>query len=342
MSCRTATEPERHRSDQGLCLGLAVAALLGALALPPGPAAATTPTPAPTPQRTGDLGTKRVEGRVYDASRGRVAGLPSAIIEYGRYTSLPPSDLGMVGTDANGDFAFPLFLHDTDDVRITASAEGYATEVLSFGGYELWTAPPLSIGLSPLSGTVAVSPHTAVSLPCEGDGEVTIANAEPIDGEALTITEILASNSYSQGDYGTGFTWDLAGISLPRTLEPGEQVAFPVHYSAAGQQYPSRLTVRLRSTARNVEGNFAVPYRGQIAGCAAPTPTPTPTLRPVCAGDCDGDGLVTIAELVRAVSVALGEAAAPPCAGADLDADGRIVVNELVAAVNAAIAGCPP
>jgi hypothetical protein len=168
---------------------------------------------------------------------------------------------------------------------------------------------------------------------------VTISNSDPVGGEPLTITEITASNSYSQGDYGTGFTWDLSGIALPLVLAPGEQVVFPVHYGSDGQRYPSRLGVQLRSTARNVEGNFAVPYRGAIAGCATPSPTATPM--PICPGDCDGGGTVTIDELVRSVAWALGDHDVGACANADLDASGTVLVNEIVAAVVAAAKGCP-
>lgn len=55
------------------------------------------------------------------------------------------------------------------------------------------------------------------------------------------------------------------------------------------------------------------------------------------AGDCNGDGIVTIDELVRGVRVALGVDAASACAALDLDADGRVGVHELVAAVVAAL-----
>lgn len=71
-----------------------------------------------------------------------------------------------------------------------------------------------------------------------------------------------------------------------------------------------------------------------------PTPTTTPTPRPVCPGDCDGDGNVTVAELVRAVSVALDEGSRD-CAAADENGDGTVSVGELIRAVNAALAGCP-
>ncbi len=251
----------------------------GATEVYPVPAQAAdgvTPTPGPTPQRTGDLGTTVVAGRIFDALQGVAAGIAGATVDYLRAARFPPGESGSVVTDAAGDFAFQLFLHDTDDVRVAVSAPGFRSEELAYTGYALWIAPPLEIGLLPLRGTVQIAPTSPVSLPCEGDGEVAIINSEPAGGEALTLAAILPSNSYSQGDYGTGFSWDLSHLELPLTLAPGERVAFLVHYSAAGQSFPSRLTVRLRSTASDGEG-FGVPYRGEIAYCGLPTPTPTPT-----------------------------------------------------------------
>ena len=292
-----------------------------------------TPTPSATPQRTGDLGVKLVTGRVHDASQGPAVGIAGATVEtFGED----------VETDAGGDFALELFLRDTDLVRLRVTAAGFGAFEHYYRGLDLWFGGPLAIGLLPLSGSVEVLPAVAESLPCEGDAEVVLRNSEPLGGAPLTITAILPSNSYSQGDYGRGFTWDLEAITLPLTLAPGEQMAFPVHYSAAGQMHPSRLTVHLASTASESLG-YGVPYRGEIAACGSPTPTPTVTptraQSPACAGDCDGDGAVTIAELVLGVALALGQAASG-CQSADLDASGTVVVGELIAAVRAALDGC--
>lgn len=59
-----------------------------------------------------------------------------------------------------------------------------------------------------------------------------------------------------------------------------------------------------------------------------------------CAGDCDGDGAVTIAELISGVALALDDAPAATCPALDLDGDARITVAELIAAVAAALNGC--
>jgi len=73
---------------------------------------------------------------------------------------------------------------------------------------------------------------------------------------------------------------------------------------------------------------------------APSTPTPTATAAPaVCAGDCDGNGVVTVAELITGVASVLDNTR--PCAALDRDGDGVAIVGEMIAAVNALLNGCP-
>jgi len=75
---------------------------------------------------------------------------------------------------------------------------------------------------------------------------------------------------------------------------------------------------------------------------ATAQPTATPTSRPgTCPGDCDDDGEVTVAELVRGVRIALGLAALQDCVSLDQDLSGTASVAELVLAVASALIGCP-
>lgn len=59
-----------------------------------------------------------------------------------------------------------------------------------------------------------------------------------------------------------------------------------------------------------------------------------------CSGDCNGDGEVTVNELITMVNVALGTSAASACTAGDANSDGEITVNEIVAGVNRALSGC--
>jgi hypothetical protein len=73
-----------------------------------------------------------------------------------------------------------------------------------------------------------------------------------------------------------------------------------------------------------------------------PTPTATRTSPPVedCVGDCSVDRVVTVGELVRAVNIALGILSMDACQGVDTDGDGAVSVDELLRAVLASIASC--
>ncbi len=60
-----------------------------------------------------------------------------------------------------------------------------------------------------------------------------------------------------------------------------------------------------------------------------------------CGGDCNGDGVVSINELIRGVNLALGRGALAECEAADTNGDGTVGITDLIGAVNAALSGCP-
>ena len=76
-----------------------------------------------------------------------------------------------------------------------------------------------------------------------------------------------------------------------------------------------------------------------------PTPTPTQTPRPTftlgpCVGDCSHNGVVTIDELVKGVTIATGATPTGTCPSFDTNADENVMVDELIRAVNSALYGC--
>jgi 6-phosphogluconolactonase (cycloisomerase 2 family) len=62
---------------------------------------------------------------------------------------------------------------------------------------------------------------------------------------------------------------------------------------------------------------------------------------PACVADCDGNGIVTVSELVAAVRIALRESPLASCKASDEDIDGGVSIEELIQAIRGALAGCP-
>ncbi|HEX7406918.1 MAG TPA: choice-of-anchor Q domain-containing protein [Candidatus Binatia bacterium] len=60
-----------------------------------------------------------------------------------------------------------------------------------------------------------------------------------------------------------------------------------------------------------------------------------------CIGDCNGDGQVTVDEILTMVNIALGNTAVTMCEAGYANQDGQITVNEILSAVNNALDGCP-
>jgi hypothetical protein len=60
-----------------------------------------------------------------------------------------------------------------------------------------------------------------------------------------------------------------------------------------------------------------------------------------CAGDCDGNGTVTVDELLTLADIALGTASPSTCAAEGTAGRGLITVEDVVAGANSALQGCP-
>src|SRR5262249_58715806 len=60
---------------------------------------------------------------------------------------------------------------------------------------------------------------------------------------------------------------------------------------------------------------------------ATQVPSPTPTAI-ACVGDCNGDGVVTINELILAVNIALGDAPISACPAIDAHHNGQRTIHQ--------------
>lgn len=64
--------------------------------------------------------------------------------------------------------------------------------------------------------------------------------------------------------------------------------------------------------------------------------------RPACVGDCNLDGVVTVDDLLRMVTIAAGDAAPAGCPAGDVNGDDAITIDEILHAVGSALGGCGP
>ena len=63
--------------------------------------------------------------------------------------------------------------------------------------------------------------------------------------------------------------------------------------------------------------------------------------RAQCPGDCDGNGAVSIDEVVTGVNIGLAILPLDRCAAADGDGDGEVSIDEVIAALNYGLGECP-
>jgi hypothetical protein len=101
---------------------------------------------------------------------------------------------------------------------------------------------------------------------------------------------------------------------------------------------PTQIATRTSAATATPSGTAPPPSSQTPTLVPDGTPTATPTGRP-CAGDCDGNGTVSVDELVTLLNLGLGRSTSS-CETGDLDKSGSISIDELVVAVSNALHGC--
>jgi hypothetical protein len=61
----------------------------------------------------------------------------------------------------------------------------------------------------------------------------------------------------------------------------------------------------------------------------------------ICDSDCDGDRQVSVDELIRGVSIALGSDALASCPAVDANGDSEVMIDDLISGLGTALDGCP-
>jgi hypothetical protein len=282
-------------------------------------------------QRFGSVA-RVIGGVVYDAAQDPGEPIADAEVRWERFSDVLPHAEGVVRSGNDGQYTLTVDMTTQSWLDITAAAPGFASRTVSLGYLPL--VDTIDFALAPIGGVIALTPNA--SLDCAGHVDVTIANtAAP--GDILTIVNVVLHHGYSQGEYGTGFSWDLSAIEIPTSLDGGQSLTIPVTYLARAGDFDSRLHVDVESGARSgtaslvIHGHAGAPFGHPVdRSCGSPSPTPTHTPPPdiPCAGDCDGNRVVTVDELVRGTRIALGVVALETsgCVAMDSDADSAVSI----------------
>lgn len=188
----------------------------------------------------------------------------------------------------------------------------------------------------PCSGATAAERDASCdSEPDLGDGEC----------DACTLSGGFSSDDAALGLVGQYFIPPTtpAPTASPTARPTGTATATATSTATSTSTPPPTATPSATATATAAFTDTAPPAPTSpataTAGAASPTASVEPT-SPPCTGNCDGGPEVTVAELIRGVRIALGEAPLDLCPPFDANGDGRVAINELIAAVNNALYGC--
>jgi hypothetical protein len=208
-----------------------------------------------------------------------------------------------------------------------------------------------------VAGNVLVTATTFIEV----QGQILANSAQSSGGtggsislDACAVTVATAAELRCRGPRGINSITAAGAIVVRGTLSSGpaegvNELRFPTE----GPQ-PVTAGASIAPAATLIADPVVIPC---VPLPATPTPTPsatpthtppqpqtaTPTSTqpaPACPGDCDGNGIVSIAELVRAVNIALENDDVANCRAADVNGDGRVSINELIQAVNSALLQC--
>jgi len=188
------------------------------------------------------------------------------------------------------------------------------------------------------SGTCQPGGSQCICVPnTPAPGECALAcDARPCVGQCSDGTMASGSCTFMTVDTGCRCALVCAD-STPTPTPPASTPTPTVALGACAAACDSRPCV-----GRCPDGSLAPGICASLTidrGCACTLDCPGV---PRCAGDCNGDGRVTVNELMLGISIALGAAPLAECPAADADRDGRVTITDLLAAVEFALVGvCP-
>ena len=194
----------------------------------------------------------------------------------------------------------------------------------------LLTEPPAAVGGT--QNDIAFDPHTPIAAASGGTPDCTTNLQERLGGFTFLPP------GCTPGIDCTGVRAVIVGLVTGTSASsiPAGATLYSCHVAIAADAQPASYPL--------IAGlpQAADPNGGMLPALASDGRIDvTPPMMP-CVGDCDGDGIVAIDELLVGVNIAIGGAPVSACAQFDLNGDHTVTVNEIIAAVKNALGGCPP
>jgi hypothetical protein len=226
----------------------------------------------------------------------------------------------------------------------TATPFGTLTATPGASGTPTLTASPATIAIGAASGAPGSTVGFAVTLTTGAQSVAAVALS--IGFDPLTPINVVDGKPdctlSSQLDKQGGFAFEPTGCIS------GPDCRVSVVISGSTTPIPSGamlFTCRVAIDPAAPLGNYPLPCT--LASASNPQ---RESVNVVCTdgvvivqnrlpGDCNGDGKVTIDELVTGVNIALGIEPLTACPAFDTNGDGQVTINELIAAVNVALNG---
>ena len=185
--------------------------------------------------------------------------------------------------------------------------------------------------------------HAVDTRPFGRITDASLANSGPLRFDVDVTDDVRAL--LGDGAGAIGVVWRTGDSPTATSLDHlGDESAGPPNVNGSSLPY---LTVVLGGAASPTPTATAIPPTPTATTAVAtvtataPVGTATPTVEggTPCLGDCDGDGAVTVAELIAGVNMVLNGNPAG-CPAMDGNGDGEVVIADLIRAVSYALDGC--
>jgi hypothetical protein len=313
-----------------------------ATATPTGTAAAETPTATATGTATGTAAAETPT-----ATPTSVSGSPTSTSTAG--PSPTPTATGMATETPTA----------TPTLTSTSTATVTLTATPTSQGASPTSTPTASVTQTPTGGAVGIEIGTAVGQPGNTVGfavTFTFTNRFEIVGIRNCI-DVNADAPFARTETGA------PDCTVNAALQKSDST---FAFEPAGCDPPANCTA-MCADIRGPQGTSVIPVDSMLYSCriAIPGSTPDGTYALGCGagsattseggmtrldcepgsvivqtnlpGDCNGDGRVTIDELILGVNIALGSRPVTDCPAFDTDFSGEVSVAELIAAINVAL-----